>query len=173
MITISDWAIVLATLVGPIAAVLISLKLESLRAKRTRRQGLLTTLLNTMNHPGDPGYQMAVKAVAVEFRNDAEVMKAHREFMNSANLGPDSAVAAQTHQKMVALLTVMFARLGTKVSEDDVRGMSYTSVGFVQREALVEGSLKAIGRIADNAEAQFAFLKNLQANQSQARGEGQ
>ena len=89
-ITISDWAIIVATVVGPLAAVLISLWIEHRRAQRATRQGLVHTFLNTMNHPGDANYQMAVRAVAVEFRKDREVMRAHREFLDAANLGPES-----------------------------------------------------------------------------------
>ena len=48
-VTISDWAIVVATVVGPLAAVLISLWIEQRRAKRATRQGLVHTFLNAIS----------------------------------------------------------------------------------------------------------------------------
>ena len=99
-ITISDWAIIVATVVGPLAAVLISLWIEHRRAQRATRQGLVHTFLNAMNHPGDANYQMAVRVVAVEFRKDAQVMGAHRDFLDAANLpnGPAGLTAAEAGQ---------------------------------------------------------------------------
>ena len=80
-ITISDWAIIVATFLGPLSAVLISIEMERRRASRTTRQGLVYTFLNTMNHPGDANFQIAVRAVAVEFRKDSKVMSAHRRIL--------------------------------------------------------------------------------------------
>lgn len=157
-ITISDWAIVAATLLGPLAAVLISLWIEHRRAKRSIRQGLVHTFLNAMNHPGDANYQMAIRAVAVEFRKDAQVMSAHRDFLDAANLpnGPPGFTA----QKLVKLVALLFDRIGSKVSEDDVRGMGFVSVGFVEREQLLQDTLKAIVRVADTLEAQLELMKS-------------
>lgn len=156
-ITISDWAIVVATVVGPLAAVLISLWIEQRRAKRATRQGLVHTFLNAMNHPGDANYQMAVRAVAVEFRKDTQVMAAHRDFLDAANLpnGP----AGLTAQKLVKLVALLFDRIGSKVSEDDVRGMGFVSVGFAEREQLLQDTLRAIVRVADTLEAQLALMQ--------------
>lgn len=159
MITISDWAIVLATVVSPIAAVLISLGLERQRNQRALRQNILQTLLNTQYNPRDPGYQMAIMAIAVEFRKDREVMKAHREFSNAANAGVDEAFSVFTRQKLVTLVTLLFARVGSKVSEDDVKGMAFVSVGFAQREQLLTDTLGAIIRVADALEAQLELLR--------------
>lgn len=150
-ITISDWAIVLATVVGPLAAILISLSIERRRAVRATRQSLVHTFLNVMNHPGDVAYQMAVRAVAVEFRSDRAVMGAHREFLDAANLGAAGS-GAVTSQKLVKLIALLFDRIGAKVSEDDVRGMAFVSVGFAERELLIRDTMRAVIRIADTLE---------------------
>jgi hypothetical protein len=163
-ITISDWAIVLATVAGPVFAVLISMGIERRRARRAARQRILQTFLNTMHHPGDPGYQAAIREVAVEFRNDQAVMSAHREFLDAANLGPSGPVE-MTAQKLVKLVALLFNRIGSKVSEDDVRGMGFVSVGFAERERLFNETLKAIVRVADTLEAQLNLLKGAQASQ--------
>ena len=58
--------------------------------------------------------------------------------------------------KLVALL---FDRIGSKVSEDDVRGMGFVSVGFAEREQLLQDTLRAIVRVADALEAQLALMQ--------------
>jgi hypothetical protein len=160
-ITISDWAIIVATALGPLAAVMISLWVERRRNRHSVRRTILQTLLNTQFSPDDPGYQMAIMGVAVEFRKDHEVMRAHRDFSNAANAGNDEAASIATRQKFISLVTLLFDRIGSKVSEDDVKGIAFVSVGYIQRSQLHLDTLKAVVRMADTLDAQLELLRNI------------
>ena len=79
------------------------------------------------------------------------------EFLDAANV-PDGAPAV-THQKLVKLVVLLFERIGTKVSDDDVRGMGFVSVGFAQREQMILDTLTAVVRAADALEEQVRLLQ--------------
>jgi len=110
----------------------------------------------------DVQYQMAIMAVAVEYRDDNEVMVAHRAYMNHVAIEPpaggEKAHNIQTGQKLVALLKMLFERIGTSFSEADIDKMSYHTKGVGMQDDLLHAALYGMVRIANALERQDQTL---------------
>lgn len=161
-LTATNWILVAATLIGPIAAVVITMMAERRRAKHQHRSNIVQTILNTRMRANDVQYQMAIMAVAVEYRDDAEVMAAHRAYMNHVAIEPgeghEQAHNTQTGQKLVALLKLLFDRIGTKFSEADIDKMSYHTKGVGMQDDLLHAALFGMVRVANALERQEQIL---------------
>lgn len=174
-LTATNWILVCATLLGPIVAVLITMWAERRRAKHQHRSNIVQTILNTRMRVNDVQYQMAIMAVAVEFRDDKEVMAAHREYMNHVAIEPpqggEQAHGTQTGQKLVALLKLLFDRIGTQFSEADIDKMSYHTKGVGMQDELLHAALYGMVRIANALERQEQMLAEQVVSQADANGE--
>lgn len=157
-LTVTNWILVGATILGPIVAVVITIVTERLRNTRNTRLNILQTILNTRQRPHDAAYQMAIMAVAIEFRKDREVMAAHLDLMRHVNLpavpGGEQAQHQLMNQKLVSLMKLLFNRTGSKISEADIESLTYVTIGFANREKLLEDALHGIVRVADTLEKQ-------------------
>ncbi|MCZ8086935.1 MAG: hypothetical protein O9257_06355 [Brevundimonas sp.] len=69
-ITISDWAIVAATLTSPIIAVIVTRLMDDRRSKRDRRWAIFETLMLTRRTPLSLDHVMALNRVEIEFADN-------------------------------------------------------------------------------------------------------
>lgn len=161
-LTATNWILVAATLIGPIVAVVITIVAEHYRAREQRRTNIVYTILNTRLRPNDVQFQMAIMAVGVEYRKDETVMLAHSEFMKHVELpvseGNEQSHDKQTGQKLVALLKILFKRIGTDISEAEIDKMSYSTKGVGMQDDLLHGALAAMIRIAKTLENQEQMM---------------
>lgn len=161
-LTVTNWILVAATMFGPIAAVAITIWAERRRARHQHRSNIVQTLLNTRMRVNDIQYQMAIMAVAVEYRDDSAVMTAHRAYMNHVDVEPakggEEAHDKITGQKLVALLKLLFNRIGTDFSEADIDKMSYHTKGVGMQDRLFHEALFGMVRVANALERQEAML---------------
>jgi hypothetical protein len=81
----TDLLTLLAILIGPIAAVIVTRWLDNRRDRRDRRMDVFRTLMRTRRMPTDPEHVGALNLVEIEFANDTNVLKWWRELM--AHLG--------------------------------------------------------------------------------------
>lgn len=161
-LTATNWILVTATLIGPIIAVIITIVSEHFRSQAQRRTNIVYTILNTRLRPNDVQFQMAIMAVGVEYRKDEKVMFAHSEYMNHVGLpvapGHEEAHNKVTGQKLVALLKLLFKRVGTEISEAEIDKMSYATIGVGMQDDLLHGALAAMIRIAKTLENQEKLM---------------
>lgn len=161
-LTATNWILVSATLIGPIAAVVITIVAEWMRARRQHRGNIVQTLLNTRMRANDIQYQMAIMAVAVEYRNDHDVMAAHRAYMNHVEITPapgaEEGHDKVTGQKLVALLKLLFKSIGTEFSEADIDKMSYHTKGVGMQDRLLHEALFGMVRVANALERQEQII---------------
>lgn len=167
-LTATNWILVAATLIGPIAAVVITIWAERRRSRHQHRSNIVQTILNTRMRANDIQYQMAIMAVAVEYRNDEPVMRAHRDYMNHVDITPSAGTEEPHHkitgQKLVALLKLLFKRIGTEFSEADIDKMSYHTKGVGEQDRLLHEALLGMVRVANALERQERLLADSMAS---------
>ena len=146
----------LGIIIGPIAAVMISLWIEERRKKNEAKLITLRLLLTTRDLPSDPTYQVAVKLVPVEFNDSPAVLVAHREFLEAANASTDGrsddeikAISDRTSVKLVRLLYEMSQAAGLKLRETDIQTGAFGTRGFFYRDALLQDSQRAMRDVAN------------------------
>src|SRR5882724_8320912 len=139
--------------IGPIAAVVITLATEHFRRKRDQRLQVLRLLLNTRAMPGDPAYTVAINMVPVEFNDHAAVMEAHSTYLEAVRYTPsrENAAAhdAQVRGKQSKLIFEIMQSLGFRISESEIQTEGYVASGFANRDRLYLDSLVALRELAD------------------------
>ena len=147
----SEWIMVLAVLVGPIAAVIITLWHQGRKQKREQKITLLRHLLAFRQLPADANFSHAINMIPIEFADNIGVLKAHREFIQSAYAtGDDDEALSQTRGiKQTRLIYEMARSLGFDIRETDLQTEAYTATGFVERDLLMLDGHRAWRDIAN------------------------
>ncbi|QCB53833.1 hypothetical protein E5675_04895 [Sphingopyxis sp. PAMC25046] len=142
-----------AILIGPIAAVLISVWLTNNKQERDQRLIVLRMLLSTRHLPSDPGFSVAINLVPVEFNKSPKVMAAYREFIhavqNPENAAPETPALQSTAIKTTKLIFEIVRDLGFNIQESDIQHAGYAASGFIERDNLFLDSQRAMRNVAD------------------------
>ena len=145
-----------AVILGPIAAVAITLWIEDRRKRHDAKLTTLRLLLASRDFPSDPSYQVAIKLVPIEFNDCADVLTAHREFLETANVDTEGmsderlkAASDKTAIKVTRLLFEMAKAAGLNIRETDIQTGGFGSRGFFYRDALLQDSQKAMRDVAN------------------------
>jgi hypothetical protein len=153
-----SWLTLLAIVVGPVVAVVITLITEHYRRARERRIQIMRMLLATRHLPADPQYNIAINLIPAEFNDQKEVMAKWREYHAHVRQHPDEASRAEFEKRanvtQSALIFQVMQSVGLKFSEGDIQTEAYISQGFVDRDALYQASLKAMPDIAETLDEQ-------------------
>ena len=80
---IYEWLTLVAIVVGPMLAVAVTIWSADRNKVKEQRLQVLRMLIATHHLPSDPGYQVAINLIPVEFRGCPAVLSAHREFIDS------------------------------------------------------------------------------------------
>jgi hypothetical protein len=138
--------------VGPIAAVIITLATERWRKGRDERIQTLRLLLSTRATPSDPKWNHAIALVPVEFRNSKIIIEKWKAYLSSANAvstpEQDGVVGRRTFVAQNAMISAIAKSLGIDLSEGDVETTAYISRGSTERDAMVVNALKGVADIA-------------------------
>ena len=109
-----DWAIVLATFLGPIFAIFASERIRSRTDKDQRKNYIFRSLMATRRLAISPEHVNALNLIEVEFHKDKEVIKAWKDYLAHLNQVSDQMPNTQwiqiKDQKLAYLLDL--ARLG-------------------------------------------------------------
>ncbi|WP_066546542.1 MULTISPECIES: DUF6680 family protein [unclassified Sphingomonas] len=142
-----------AILLGPIFAVGITLWIEDRRKTRDAKITVLRMLLATRQLPSDPGFQVAIQLVPVEFNKDRAVLIAHAEFLVAANVPldgkNDEQIGRNTRTKLVRMIFEMARASGLNLRETDIDTSTFGSRGFYERDAILVDSQRAMREIAE------------------------
>jgi uncharacterized protein DUF6680 len=134
-------AVVFATLVGPIAAVVVTRYLDDHRARRHRRMEIFRTLMSTRAVVISNDHVRALNLIEVEFHGEAPIEAAWRIYIDHLN-APEGDVKnpgfAAWGQKRVDLLAVLLGKmasgLGIVKGEIEIRRGGYAPDGWGYRE---------------------------------------
>src|SRR5690349_15407424 len=133
--------------VGPIAAVAITLIFEHFRRQREAKRSILQTLLVTRGRYADPAYTWAIRAIRLEFAKSSAVMSAYEQYLHAVRLKPAPEQMEQ-HSREAGrreglLISEMLKDLGYHgLSSEQIE--AYTAEGLAMREELMERALRAI-----------------------------
>lgn len=145
---------ILAAVLGPVTAVLITLFWERARRTHDQKQTVLQTLLATRGRYADPGYSWAIRTVPIYFSQNADVMKAHSDYLDSVRLEPSPENRERQDQesgrRQGVLISEILKDLGFKgLTSEQIE--AYTAQGLADREILLENALRALPHIAISA----------------------
>jgi hypothetical protein len=144
----------LGIILGPIAAVAITLGYERHRKTRDARMQVLRQLISTYKFAGDPNWTVGVNMVLVEFGNVKRVRDARKAYVEWAYtpivVGSEGAHGAQMMTRQTALIYEVARALGFKLTEGELSTQVYAAGGLMNRDALYVDSLRAMRDLADS-----------------------
>jgi hypothetical protein len=142
-----------AILLGPIAAVLISVWLSNRKQERDQKLIVFRMLLSTRHLPADPGFSVAINLIPVEFGGSKPVIAAYREFIqavqNPSSSTPDVPALQSTATKMTKLIYEIARHLGFDIRETDIQHAGYAASGWIERDNILLDSQRAMVRTAN------------------------
>lgn len=137
-----DWAVVMATLISPIVAVLITLWYQGRERIYQRRLAVFTTMMRCRKQRIGAEYVGALNLVPVEFHNSALVLKLYKELMSILEdtgwkNGEDAAnrLIGKVEAKSTELLSAMAKRLSIKLEQMDIHGGAYMPSAWLDEQA--------------------------------------
>ncbi|ACT58272.1 DUF6680 family protein [Hirschia baltica] len=147
-------AIMIATIVGPVAAVGISLWHARSIKQRDQQLIVLRMLVGARYLAGDINHSTAINMVPIEFSKSPNVLKKHSAYVAEVNKkdadgqleNPDEAANCYTD-----LLQSIFTVLGYAYSHDEIRKNSILTTGFIERDNLYLSALGAIVKIEQHS----------------------
>jgi len=150
--TLVDLLTIAGLIIGPLAAVGITLEVEARRRKREQRITVFRLLIATRHLPADPGFLTAINLVPVEFNDERSVLDAYREFIEATGKRLDGIndenITANSSTKLTRLIFEISRSLGFKLRETDIQTTAYASGGWIKRDALLQDSQQAMRDIA-------------------------
>ncbi|RIJ22600.1 hypothetical protein D1227_07540 [Henriciella mobilis] len=144
----------IATIVGPLAAVGITLWYQGATKKREQQLVLLRMLSATRGLPGDLNHSAALTLVPVEFADSPIVMARHKAYLEAISKKDSDGNLenpTETVNKYHDLLQSIFEFLGYKFDHEAVRNQGVLTKGFIDRDNLYLDSLRASIHLAESA----------------------
>jgi len=134
-ITISNWAIIISTFLGPIFAILATRWLDIRKEKRDRKFQIFSTLMATRAYGLSAGHVEALNRIDVEFSDikDKKVVDAWKAYLdhlsNDYLMKSDIFLWNETiKNSFVELLHMMSENLGYDFDKTHIKKMSYSPV---------------------------------------------
>jgi hypothetical protein len=115
-------AVVFATIVGPIAAVYVTRRIDRERAIRERQLDLFRALMRTRRTPLAPDHVNALNLVEIEFNKVSKVLDVYRDLMRHIKNSDafESESINEQRSLLTKLLSTMSAELGYAIEHLDV-----------------------------------------------------
>jgi len=159
----TDWAVVWATLAGPVVAVAMTLWAQDRSQRRDRQETVLRQLLLTHLTPADPAFTLAINMIPLEFKGNSKVMGKHGAFVFQTGL--EHPTMNTTALKNELLVEVMNA-LGYATTPTTVMQNVYQNRFLAENQQLGQDVLKAILRVADALEHNGRLTEQMLKNMS-------
>ena len=112
---VDTWAVVFATLLGPILAVQAQSFVERHRARQNRRQQIFYVLMRTRATPLAPDSVNALNAVPLEFYKDRVIIDAYRAFIVHTGVPTGQPTPQAWGDRRIDLLMDLIQKISVKV----------------------------------------------------------
>tara|TARA_R110002020_G_scaffold200927_4_gene403338 strand:- start:4729 stop:5328 length:600 start_codon:yes stop_codon:yes gene_type:complete len=135
-----DWAIVVSTFVGPIAAVMITLWYQENSLRKRSRHELFVSMMRNRRHPTSQEFVGALNLVPVHFYADKDVMKRYAEliavFDDTSWFIPEALnrLNEQAELRIAYLLSAMSRAVGRPVEQLQILRGAYAPQGWKDEE---------------------------------------
>lgn len=152
-ITISDWAVVLATLSSPVIAVVVTRVMDDRRARRERQRAIFETLMLTRRAALSHDHVMALNRIEIEFSNNNAVMNAVRAYFdNLSEAAPEKAseferFQARRRRLFAELVQCIGSMMNHAVDKMDLIEGGYYPVGWQEDENVMRNNAKLLNAI--------------------------
>jgi len=132
--TFLGWATLVAVLLGPIFAVLVTRKIDEERAAKARKLEIFRALMRTRGIRINNDHVAALNLIEIEFLNSKEVLKAWRTYLahlserlpETATTEDQNAVWQKRDNLLTRLLSQIAKSLKLNVDQIDILENSYT-----------------------------------------------
>jgi hypothetical protein len=158
MVTIETWAVVLATIVGPVAAVLITRWNDQRREQRNRLLHIYRVLMATRRMNISEDHVGAINLVEVEFHGVQSVIDAWSNYLTHLNATSPGANASVEQQKQwnerrAELLAILISKvakhLGLSKGEIEILHGGYAPQAWADRDNRLARMQDYLVRLAD------------------------
>lgn len=146
-----DWAVVIATFVGPIVAVGITLWHQDRDRAYQRRLAVFTTMMRLRRHQMAGEYVGALNLVPVEFHRVPAVVQRYKDLMNTLSdpgwQGAPEAIRRlneQTETRSTELMAAMATSLSIRLEQMDILRGAYAPQGWLDDEALGQATRRKV-----------------------------
>src|SRR6266487_850805 len=138
-------AIIVATLSGPVLAVVVTRFIDARRDRKARQTDLFRTLMRSRRSALSPEYVAALNTVEVEFARVMPVENAQRELLAHLNLHAQSLDWLDRLRRLrTRLLYAIATYLGYEMEQRDVLEGGYIPSGWAtveeQQQAILQGA---------------------------------
>jgi hypothetical protein len=154
-----DWAVVGATFLGPIFAVIITLWVQDRSSVRQTRMSVYEVMMRLRRFPTNNDFVGAFNLVPVHFHGVAKVMAAYRavqRILNDHGWRIPDAVPQLNRDHEIALATLlveMSRTLGIKVESADIQNGGYAPDGWRTEQETNEAMRQALFGVLIGARA--------------------
>ncbi|MBW9090071.1 hypothetical protein JNB91_19875 [Rhizobium wenxiniae] len=159
-----DWAVVLATFVGPIVAVGITLWYQERSSRNKSREDLFVSMMRTRRMPTNIEFVGALNLVPVHFWKDKLVMQRYSELMAVFSDPSWNVIDArlrlieQVELKVAYLLSELSKAVGRPVEQLEILRGAYAPQGWKDEEQAQADLRSALAQLLSGARALPVFV---------------
>jgi hypothetical protein len=159
-----DWAVVLATFVGPIVAVIITLWYQERSSRNKSREDLFVAMMRTRRTPINIEFVGALNLVPVHFWKDRLVMQRYAELMavfsdpSWSVIEARSRLVEQVEVKVAYLLSELSKAVSRPVEQLEILRGAYAPQGWKDEEQAQADLRSALSQLLSGARALPVFI---------------
>ncbi len=129
-------AIITATFLGPIFAVIVTLWYQRRAEQHQRRTYIFRTLMSTRRLSVSREHVDALNLIEVDFHGVKKVQEAHKHYLTHLNNGnPDKELWVNTrHDLLAKLLHALSVEMDMPIGEIDLRNGGYSPVAWAAKD---------------------------------------
>ena len=148
----NEWPTIVAIVVGPVAAVLITLWRDRRNERKRRRTEILASLMGTRSARLSREHVGALNIVQLEFHGRKSIIEAYKQYIEHLRT-PLPPVDQQEHffeqreARFLELLTAIANDLNYKFDKKDLESLSYTPQGWHDDEWIQRGNMLLLAQL--------------------------